>query len=129
MAIKMLHFRLNRFAGQLRKDGVTSVNIRIDENDIPAGNGRSRRALEAVIVTDRRTFRMGPDLDTTPYTWGQIRAFVGGIPHRQKVAGMALAAAEVLERRGIGVTLIDGVPTEKVRAELEGRAGHGLERY
>src|ERR1035437_5120400 len=122
--------RLARFARQLRNDGVTEVEIKLDEINPPAGNGRQKRRMQTRITTDKRSIVLEVSDYPSSLTWEQVRRSSDISAQMGNLLYAALEDARYFEARGIRVPYIDNVPIEVVRREIEGEAGHGpIERH
>jgi hypothetical protein len=117
--------RLARFARQLRTDGVTKVEIKLDEINPPAGDGKQRRIMQTRITTDQRTIVLGVSDYPSSLTLEQVRRANDTARQRDGLLCAALEDARYFEARGFKVPYINNVPTEIVRREMEGEAGHG----
>lgn len=110
----------------LLQDGVTAVNIRLDEAE-RWDHGQARRVLRAVLVTDRRALTLGEDVYPSALGHAEVMGSMLLGVQRDNMLFVGLQAAAVLERKGIKTLLLDGKSVDKVEREL-GIVRPGIER-
>jgi len=101
----------------LLKEGVTTVNIHLDEGE-RWDHGKAKRVLSAVIVTDKRVLTLGESVYPSALGHAEVMGSMSLGVERDNMLCVGLQAAAVLEGKGITTLLLDGKPVDEIKREL-----------